>query len=110
MDLLKELAKLLPYDSDNSAGYGPFRLPDECQWMESVFSMHDHYYIVGPESGMRLSEIDARIFKALSIKATQPELDWMEQCHRIKHICEYWPIMRSVGHYLYARHHQKESV
>lgn len=103
MDLLKELAKLLPVDADPTAGYGPFRLPDECAWMESVFAMHDHYYLVGPAAGMRLSEIDWRIFKALTIKAEMPD-DWMERCHRARHICEYWPIMRSVGHYLYNRH------
>lgn len=58
---------------------------------------------------MRLSEIDARIFKALSIAATQESLDWMEQCHRIGDICEYWPIMRSVGHYLYNRQGEKQN-
>lgn len=104
MDLLKELARLLPIDPSGTAGYGPFRLPERCAWMESVFAYHDHYYVVGPESGMRLSEIDARVFKALSIKATQSDLDWIEQCHRIHDICDYWPVMRSVGHYLFNRH------
>lgn len=107
MDILKWLARFLPEDKEVKAGFGPFRLPDECSWMEPIFEYHDHYYVVGPEKGMRLSEIDARIFKALSIAATQPELDWMIQCKRIKHICKYWPIMRSFGHYLYARHRKQ---
>ncbi len=103
MDLLKELAKLLPTDKNNSAGYGPFRLPDRCEWMQSVFSYHDYYYLIGPDADMRLSDIDWRIFKALTIAAELPD-DPMERCHRAKDICEYWPIMRSVGHYLYGRH------
>lgn len=108
MDLLKELAKLLPIDPCNRAGYGPFRLPEECDWMEPVFAYHDHYYIVGPDAGMRLSEIDWRIFKALAIAAELPE-DWMERCHRARQICEYWPIMRSVGHYLYSRNYVEDT-
>lgn len=106
MDLLKELARLLPEDPNGTAGYGPFRLPKRCDWMQPIFAMHDHYYKVGPKSGMRLSDIDWRIFKALTIAAELPE-DPMERCHRAKDICEYWPIMRSVGHYLYARHHNE---
>lgn len=110
MDLLKELVKLIPEDHEAKAGLGPFVLQDwdpDTVWMEHIFrDYHDHYYEVGPSSRMRLSEIDTRIFKALAIAATLPELDWMDQCHRIKHICKYWPIMRSAGHYLYNRHEE----
>lgn len=102
IDPLKWLAKLLPRDSNNTAGFGPFRLPKECLWMEPVFRMHDHYYDVGPDADMRLSDIDWRIFKALTIAAETVE-DPMERCHRARQICKYWPIMRSAGHYLYGR-------
>jgi hypothetical protein len=103
MDLLKELAKLLPDDPSNRAGYGPFRLPDDAEWMQPIFAMHDRYYVVGPGAGMRLSDIDWRIFKGLTIAAELPE-DPLERCSRARQICTYWPVMRSLGHYLFNRH------
>jgi hypothetical protein len=105
MDLLKQLAKLLPTDPSDRAGYGPFRLPQDAEWMESVFRYHDYYYEIGPEAGMKLSDIDWRIFKALSIAAEIPD-DTIERCHRAHQICDYWPIMRSIGHLLYGRHRE----
>lgn len=103
MDILKWLASFLPRDSSNDAGYGPFRLPSpECDWMQPVFVMHDHYYDVGPDTGMTLSEIDWRVFKSLTIAAEQAET-YMERCHRAMQIAKYWPIMRRAGHLLYNR-------
>lgn len=103
IDILKELAKLLPEDSQEGGGYGIFRLPESARWMESVFKYHDHYYEIGVENNMALSDIDWRIFKALTIKAeTEPDL--IKRCSMVHDICRYWPIMRSVGHYLYGRH------
>lgn len=103
MELLKWFATFIPVDPDTKGGLGPFTIPDRCHWMESVFAYHDHWYVIGPRIDMRLSEIDWRIFKALTIAAEEAE-DWMERCHRAGDICTYWPIMRSAGHYLYARH------
>lgn len=102
MDLLKWLARLIPRDPDNSGGFGPFRLPERAQWMNEVFKYHDHYYDVGPAAGMKLSDIDWRIFKALTILAEE-EPDMIKRCHKVRDICKYWPIMRSAGHYLYDR-------
>ena len=102
MDILKWLARFIPRDPSNEAGFGPFRLPPECDWMQEIFAFHDMYYDAGPAAGMKLSDIDWRIFKALAIKAeTEPDL--IERCHKVLQICEYWPIMRKVGHYLYDR-------
>lgn len=111
IDILKELAWLIPEDTEDKAGWGPFTISDEASWMEPIFAQyHDLYYKIGPELGMRLSEIDVRVAKGLFIEATKPELDWMVQAHRIKHICEYWPIMRSAGHYMYARHYKRKEA
>lgn len=106
MDLLKWLAKFLPRDPKNEGGFGPFKLPERALWMNAVFKYHDLYYDIGPGSGMRLSDIDWRVFKALVILAETAE-DPIERCHRARDICEFWPIMRSAGHYLYARHSPK---
>lgn len=108
MDILKIIAKQIPRDPESKGGFWVFQLPDDCEWMQGVFKYHDLYYDIGAKAGMRLSEIDARIFKALSIAATHSDLDWMEQCHRIRQVCRYWPIMRSAGHYLFNRHKENE--
>lgn len=102
-DPLKWLARLIPRDPNNTGGFGPFRLPERAQWMNAVFKYHDHYYDVGPESGMKRGDIDWRVFKALVILAEQAE-DEVQRCHRAHDICKYWPIMRSAGYYLYNRH------
>lgn len=107
MDIPKWLASFIPEDSSDKAGFGPFTISESAAWMEHIFrDYHDRYYKIGPSCGMRLSEIDVRIFKALTIAATLPELDTIEQCHRIAEICFYWPIMHKAGHYLYRRHAQ----
>lgn len=103
MDLLKWLATFIPEDPETKGGLGPFTISEDAAWMEPVFAYHDHYYVIGPSIGMRLSDIDWRIFKALTIAAEQAD-DPMEKCHRASHICLYWPIMRKAGHYLYNRH------
>ncbi len=111
MDFFKWFARnFIPEDRATKGGYGPFTLPERCFWMEAIFAYHDHYYEVGPECDMRLSEVDVRIAKALMIEATRPDLDWMEQAHRIKDICRYWPIMRTAGHYLYGRHYKRNNI
>lgn len=103
MDILKWLASFLPRDPSNDAGYGPFRLPSpECDWMQPVFTYHDMYFDIGPDADMKLSDIDWRIFKALTIAAELPD-DPMERCHRAMQITKYWPIMRRADHYLYNR-------
>ncbi len=105
MDILKWIASFIPRDPSNEAGMGPFRLPSpECDWMQEIFEYHDLWYDIGPKSGMPLSDIDWRIFKALSIKDEEP-IENIERCHRVLQICEYWPIMRKAGHYLYKRNY-----
>ena len=101
--MLKWLARLIPRDPSTKAGLGPFTLPESAKWMETVFEYHDHYYEIGPSHGMRLADIDWRIFKALVQAAEIPE-DPMERCHRANDVCLYWSIMRKAGHLLYARH------
>lgn len=112
IELFKEIASLIPEDEENKAGFGPFTLPKEAAWMEQVFAQyHDPYYKVGPGIGMELHEVDVRVAKGLFIVATKADLSWKEQATRIEHICLYWSIMRSAGHYLYARNYKnKEGI
>ncbi len=108
MDFLKRLFRLIPEDPESKGGLGPFTLPKSAAWMESVFKYHDMYYEEGPEHGMRLSEIDSKVFRALTYKVHQLTDDPMQQCHMYSDICTYWPIMRKFGHYLYNRHGKHE--
>lgn len=101
--IIKWIAKLIPVDPDPTGGFWFFRLPERCQWMQSAFKYHDYYYEIGFDHDMRLSDIDWRIFKALTILAEQPD-DPMERCRRAKDICKYWRIMRIAGRFLYNRH------
>lgn len=110
MDVLKWLAKWIPEDKTKRSGWGPFNLetldPEAAAWMGPILRQyHDPWFKQGPELDppMRLSDIDVRIWKALTIAATLPELDPIVQCHRLKDIAFYWPKMHSAGHYLYGR-------
>jgi hypothetical protein len=102
-DLLKWLARFLPRDPNNTGGFGPFRLPKRALWMNEIFKYHDLWYDIGPKHGMRLSDIDCRVWKGLCLLAEE-EPDLIKRCHMYHDICRYWPIMRSAGHYLYNRH------
>lgn len=97
------LKQFLPLDPSNKAGLGPFRLPERCAWMEPIFAYHDKYYVEGPALGMRLSDIDCRIFYALVANVRQSDLDPIVKCNRIEDICKFWYIMHTAGPYLYGR-------
>lgn len=102
MDVLRWLARYIPVDPNPDGGLWIFRLPERARWMNAVFVYHDNYYIQGPMMGMKLSDIDWRVFKSLTILAeTEPDL--IKRCHRARDICRYWPIMRTAGHILYDR-------
>jgi hypothetical protein len=103
MDVLKWLARFIPRDPQTGGGFGPFRLPERARWMNVIFEYHDLWYDIGPDSDMRLSEIDWKVFKALAILA-ESEPDLIKRCQKVHDICKYWSIMRSAGHYLYNRH------
>jgi hypothetical protein len=103
MDVLKWILKFLPEDPNPNAGFWIFRLPESAMWMNRVLVYHDEWYRTGPKIGMRLSDIDWRIFKALTIYIETVE-DPMERCQMVQDVCRYWPIMRRVGRKLYGRH------
>lgn len=102
MDILKWLASFLPRDPSNRAGFGPFGLPSRCEWMQRAANLHDWDYDKGPKEGERLSTIDSDLFNRWVIEAMSCP-DPMDRCHRIANICEFWPIARKAGHYLYDR-------
>ena len=70
MDILKKiLNKILPEDPDDSAGYGPFRLPDSCQWMQRAAMLHDYSFKDAATSGEKLSAVDAQLFYRWTLEA-----------------------------------------
>jgi len=92
----------LPQDSNNSAGWGPFRLPSpECDWMQRAAEQHDYEYQHSGDQGNRerCSEADARLF-ANWVRAAD-SFDPIERCRRYGQICKYWPLARGFGRYLW---------
>lgn len=102
MDILKWIFKWIPEDPDPTGGFYAFRLPKSCEWMNDVLEYHDRWYRDGPKIGMKLSDIDWRIYKALTIRIEQ-EMDLIKRCHMAEQVCWVFPIMRKVGRKLYGR-------
>lgn len=102
MDILKKLLNyILPEDPDDSAGYGPFRLPSpECDWMARAATLHDWEFTNAEKSGKRLSEVDWELFYRWVLEA-KSEQDPAKRCHRAREICRYWPLARIAGRYLW---------
>lgn len=95
------LNKVLPQDSDDSAGYGPFRLPSpDCDWMQRAAQLHDISFRESATSGERLSEADANLFWRWAFEAHY-EADPIVRCRKFDQICTYWPIARKFGRYLW---------
>lgn len=100
MNPLKWLLNLLPVDKDDSAGWGPFRLPDDAEWMQRAARLHDQAFRESGESGQRLSEADSDLFWRWTLLAHNAE-DPIERCRRMQQICKYWPLARGFGRYLW---------
>lgn len=89
----------LPQDSNDSAGWGPFRLPSpECDWMQEGARVHDYQYEHSGDRGndMRASESDGQLFRNWC-RAAEAEFDPLKKCKRYAQICKYWPYVRLLG-------------
>jgi hypothetical protein len=94
------LNEVLPQDQNDSAGLGPFRLPDDARWMERAAHLHDLAFRDSPESGDRLSAVDAHLFWRWAMEANSHP-DPIQRCKRMGQICKYWPLARAVGRYVW---------
>ena len=98
------LLNLTKPESDNSAGWGPFRLPEDAQWMQLAANAHDFDYArsdVAPDEKRR-SEADFDLFWRWALFAHGQE-DPIQRCKMAKQICEYWPLARTAGVYLWGK-------
>lgn len=100
MNPLKWFVNLFPAESDNSAGVGPFRLPERCEWMQRAANLHDYEFEHASKNGKRLSTVDAELFWRWALEA-HAEIDPMKRCQKFGDICRYWPIARTVGRYFW---------
>jgi hypothetical protein len=100
MNPLKWILSFLPEDPSTQAGWGPFRLPEECDWMQKDAEVHDYDYSRSGTSGQKLSEADGNLFQRWAMRAMQEE-DPIKRCRKFTHICKYWPIARNFGRYLW---------
>jgi len=95
------ITKILPRDNNDSAGWGPFRLPSpECDWMQEDAAIHDADYRASGEDGARRSVADVRLHTGWYLKAMQV-VDPIKRCHRLQQICKYWPYARDGGLYIW---------
>lgn len=103
MNPLKWFINLFPPDSNDAAGWGPFRLPDDAAWMNRAAVRHDYEFVKSKDSGRKLSAEDAHLFYAWTLEANAEEDD-IKRCHMYSQICKYWPYARAVGRYLWDGH------
>lgn len=100
MNPLKWILNLFPPEKNDSAGWGPFRLPEDAKWMERAAPRHDYEFEHSADSGRRLSEEDAHLFYAWSLMANA-EVDPLRRCKKYEQMCKYWPLARGFGRYLW---------
>lgn len=100
MNPLRWLINLFPPEKDNSAGWGPFRLPADAEWMERAAKLHDFDFVESATSGQRLSQADSELFWRWALEADAEE-DPIKRCKKFGQICEYWPIARKAGRYFW---------
>lgn len=100
MNPLKWFINLFPPEENNSAGIGPFRLPEEARWMERAVPRHEYEFVHSATSGRKLSGEDAHLFYAWTLIANA-EPDTIKRCRMYSQICEYWPYARAVGRYFW---------
>jgi len=100
MNPLKWLLSKLPQDPSTKAGWGPFRLPADCEWMQRAAELHDYDYARSATSGQRLSDADAALFWRWAFEAHHED-DPIKRCRKFTQICRYWPIARNFGRYLW---------
>jgi hypothetical protein len=94
------LTKILPRDTNDSAGYGPFRLPSpECDWMQKGAKQHDIDYT---EGNVPRSVADTTLFISWVLEAWRLDKeDGIKLCNKFEQICFYWVIARKGGQYLW---------
>lgn len=109
MNPLRWLLNLRRPEANNSAGWGPFRLPEDAKWIERAAVEHDFDYLLSetPEllteyDHATRSESDAHFFYVLCLLANA-EKDPIKRCKMYGQICKYWPVARYGGQYLWGK-------
>jgi hypothetical protein len=100
MNPLKWFLNLFPAEANDSAGWGPFRLPDDAQWMQRAAKLHDWAYTNSSDGTQKRSEADWDLFWRWALEA-KSEQDPIKRCKRAQQICDYWKIARRGGLYLW---------
>lgn len=104
---LKSILNALPQDPDDSAGWGPFKLPPEHPFHRAA-RLHDIAFRNSATGTDRLSEQDWLLFWRFVMLA-RAEPDPIQRCHLAMDACRYWPLARHFGRYLWDENTKKES-
>lgn len=102
MNPLKWIVNLFPPEKNDTAGWGPFRLPEDALWIERAAFLHDWEFENASADGKRLSQVDAEFFDRLVLLAKNIAGDnYMLRCKMYGQIADYWTIARDVGKYFW---------
>ena len=89
------LKKVLPRDSSNDCGYGPFKLPSNHPFTRAC-NLHDFEFDNAELSGKSLAQVDWELFNRWAL-ITGAEEDPLKKCKLAMDICAYWPLARKFG-------------
>lgn len=86
---------VLPRDSSNDCGYGPFKLPASHPFTRAC-ELHDFEFDNAELSGKSLAQVDWDLFYRWVLIAEKYE-DPMKRCKLAMDICANWPLARKFG-------------
>lgn len=103
MDWLRKIIRsILPVDSSNDCGYGPFKLPHEHPFTRAC-TLHDYDFLQSHagRAEKSINQADADLFWRWALIA-HAEQDATKRCKLFEDICEYWPLARLGGKILWT--------
>lgn len=93
------LSQFLPEDTDDTCGYGQFKLPEGHPFTPAC-RIHDDEFNNAATSGKGLHEVDWNLLAAW-FHVCEQEPDYFKRCDLALQMCEYWPLARRFGNVLW---------
>lgn len=95
--IAKLLGKVLPEDSSNDCGYGPFKLPHDHPFTRGC-NLHDFEFDQAHKGkgNKGISQVDWELFYRWVLIA-RAEPTYTGKCELASEICKYWPLAHSFG-------------
>jgi hypothetical protein len=99
--IISWLKKLLPEDSSNDCGYGPFKLPHDHPFTRGC-NLHDFEFAQAHrgKGEKSLDQVDWELFYRW-VMIARAETTHSGKCALARDICRYWPLARGFGGFLW---------